>query len=165
MSNKTVKKKNKKKDRDKKKILFFILKATIGTMILSGFLYFFVIPPRFNVVEKVAPEELVYEEMVLTVRTNKPLKLLSLDENWLDNYMQNYVYKNYHLDPTIYDFSYEQKGSEYIAKLTPKYNNMHEECYMTEFKDADMDIEDYVMAFLIQSRAKFVLDIKGNIGG
>ena len=156
------KNKNKKRNEDIIQVVFPPMRVLAGITILSVLLYLFVIPPRFSVVERIVPEELVYEEIVLTVRTNKPLKILSLDKNWLDNYMQGFIYKNYNIDPTIYDFSYEQKGSEYIAKLTPKYNNMHEECYMTEFKDADMDIEDYVMAFLIQSRAKFVLDIKGN---
>lgn len=157
------KNKNKKRNEDRKKVVFSTMRVLAGITILSVLLYLFVIPPRFSVVERIVPEELVYEEIVLTVRTNKPLKILSLDKNWLDNYMQGFIYKNYNIDPTIYvyNFSYSQKGDEYIAKLTPRFANIHEECYMEGYKDLE-DIEDYAIEFLIRSREKFLLDIKGN---
>jgi len=137
-----------------------IVLTVVGLLIFAVLLYL-VIPPKFTVVDKISPDEMVYDETELLIKTNKSFNFLPLDSPRLDEFIKEYIFRNYHLDTSIFYIQYKQTPNGYLAKLYPKFKNIHDECYMTEFYDKDMDIEDYADEFLIRSREKFLLDIKG----
>ena len=148
---------NKKIFRDKKSVLRLVIGIIISLMLL-----YVIIPPKFSITNEIAPEELTYEETSLFVSMNKPIGLTLFEGNKLDRYMRDYVFGTYCLDPTIFDYIYTPKESGYLVTLMPKHHNMHRECYMTDYYKADLEIEEYVHQFLIESRAIYILDIKGN---
>lgn len=121
-----------------------------------------VIPPKFEVINTVKPDELSYYEAEFNVKTNLLVYIPIIGKSRLRNFMSEYIFENYYLDPTIFDFEFRRGFGSYIVKLLPKYINIHATCLMDDFRDKDISIDDYVTEFLIQSRgAGFVLDTKG----